>query len=118
MTYCLSGSVKLKAGTAVSSALTDANYSEWIQQAEAIINAKMRINLSGSYGTLNADVKRILEDAASSHAAMNAIYYDSSGYTSREARTLLNINYTRFNDAIQELKDKKVTDYLQNPQSA
>ena len=113
-TYCDSGAVKLKAGTAVSTSLTAANYTQLINQAEAAINSQMRINLIDTYSTLDGDFKTILEDAASSHAALSAIYFDSTGYTSREAKTLLHLNYTRYNDAVQLLKDKKVTDFIQN----
>ena len=113
MTYCDSGAVKLKAGSAVSSSITADQYSQLIQQAEGAINSVMKINFSGSYGTLNADNKKILEDAASSHAAISAIYYDTTNYSSKQARTLANINYTRFFDAIQLLKEKAVTDFIE-----
>ena len=37
-----------------------------------------------------------------------------SGYTSRaEAQTMLDVNYTRLTDAINQLKEKYTTDFIQ-----
>ncbi len=112
-TFTNSGIVKLKAGANVSTAITATQYTELINEAESYINTVTRVNYTDTYSTLNADVKKILDDAASSHAAVGAIQYDMSGYTSRaEAITILNSNYTRFQQAIAVLKDKQATDFI------
>jgi len=117
-TFCTSGSVKLKAGANVSSALTAEQYTALINQAENFINVQAAIpnyNLIDNYASLNDDVKKILEDAASSHAAIGAINYDMSGYTSRgEAISMVNINFTRFQQAMQLIKEKRHTDFMRN----
>lgn len=112
-TLCNSGAVKLKAGYAVSIYLTSDHYTQLINQAEAAIGAATKINWVDLYATLDDDTKKILEDAASSHAAMGAINYDMLGYSRlSEVQTAQNINYTRYFDAIQLLKDKKTSDFI------
>lgn len=112
-TLCSSGAVVLKAG-ANAAQLTETQYTQLINQAEAYINTKTRINWNDIYTTLSGAVALILEDAASSHAAMGVINYDMSGFTSRsEAQTMLDVNYTRVTDAIAELKEKYASDYIQ-----
>lgn len=86
---------------------------EFINQAESFINVSTRINYSDTYSTLNTDVKRILEDAASSHAAMAIINYDMGSYnTLAEAQTMLDLNYTRLKDAMRLLDEKKHTNFI------
>lgn len=120
-TLCLSGAVLMKAGANVSSYFTgtnaETNLTPLINQAESYINVAIKepgVNFVTLYSTLDADVKQILQDAASSHAAIAAISYDMSGYTSKsEAAQMLNVNYTRLSDALILLKDKKHTDFMQ-----
>ena len=118
-TFCTSGSVKLKAGYNVQQAttITAANYTEWINQAESYINNAVKkdgVNLVSSYSSLNTDVKKILEDAASSKAAMAAINFNTSLFTQRQAETMLDVNYGIFSDCMELLKDKNVVAYLQS----
>jgi hypothetical protein len=113
-TLCDKAAVQLKAGTNVNSTITDGQYTQLINQAESYINAVTRVNWVDVYAALDADLKKILEDAASSHAALGAINFDMSGYTSRaEAQTMLDVNYTRLTDAINQLKEKYTTDFIQ-----
>ena len=114
-TLCDSGAVKLKAGTNVAT-LTAAQYTQLINQAEGYINSVTRVNWNDVYSTLDADVKQVLEDAASSKAAVGAINYDMSGYTSKaEAITMLNVNFQILQDAIRELKEDKVRKQILDP---
>lgn len=116
-TFCTSGAVKLKAGAGATT-LLDTQYTMLINQAESFINAAMKdegIDFVDLYSTLGDNTKKILEDAASSHAAVAAINYDMGGFTSRtEAQVMLDVNYTRLNDCIALLKDKKVSDYIRS----
>ena len=110
--FCDSDSVKLKAGT-TATALSAAQYTELINQAESLINTICKFNFSDTYSSLNDDVKKILEDAASSHAAMSAICWDLDAYTStNKIQTLLDVNAWRFDQAIKRLKDKEYTDFI------
>lgn len=117
-TFCTSGSVKLKAGYNVQQAttITASNYTEWINQAESYINNAIKIdglNLVSSYSSLNADVKKILEDACSSLSAIKAINFNTALYTQRQAETMLDVNYGIFADCMELLKDKNTIKYLQ-----
>jgi len=112
-TLALSGAVLFKAGANVSTALTEADYNYAILQAEGYINSITKYNWNDNYATLSADVKYILEDACSNLAAMYLIQYDMSGYTSRaEAQTMLDVLRDRASNAIKELKDVKVRDFV------
>ena|SRR3990167_2332966 len=112
-TLCLSGAVVLKAGNFVSTALTDSNYTMLINQAESFIAASTRTDWVSLYSTLNTDKKKILEDAASSHAAVSAIAFNLSLYpTTAQAQTMLNVNYARLFDCIQLLKEEAVYDFI------
>lgn len=72
-----------------------------------------RFNWSDAYAGLNADVKYILQEAASDLAAIYVIQYDMSGFSSRaEAVTMCNILYARFLDAIKILEDVKARDFV------
>ena len=111
-TFCTSDLVKLKVGVN-GTILSSAQYTSLINQAESYLNAVMRINLIDTYSSLNADAKLILEDAASSHAAIAAINYLTEDWNLSVAQTLLNVNYTRLTDAITLLKDKNTTLFIQ-----
>ena len=115
-TFCTSGAVKLKAGANVSTALTGANYTSLINQAEDYINVAVKkagVDLITAYAGLSSDVKLIIEDACSSKAALSAIAYDMSGYTNTaEAQTLLDVNYQIFSDCMERLELKQHTDFM------
>ena len=123
-TFCTSNAVIIKAGKNVSLDFTTgttpttfatkaAAIDQFINQAESTINAETRINYTDTYSTLNDDVKKILEDAASSKAAMNLINYDMTNYSSiAEAQTILDVNNNIFERALRLLKEKQTTDFI------
>jgi hypothetical protein len=112
-TMCVSGAVKVKAGANVSTSLTAAHYTQFINQAESQINAATRINYTDTYAALNADVQKLLEDVCSSLAAMQAISYNMAGYSSRyEAETMLDVQRDTALRGISLLRDKKTTDFV------
>lgn len=112
--FATSAEVLRKVGSGASSTATAEAYTnDFMTQAESFINATTRYNWSDAYSTLNADVKGILKDAASSLAAMYVIQYDMSGYTSRqEALTMLNLLWTRAQAAIRILEEAKNRDFI------
>ena len=118
-TLCLSGAVILKAGANVNSimangALTaEAMLVPFINQAESVINVATNYNWTDNYAALNADVKMILEEAASNLAAMYAIQYDMSGYSSpEEVSTMLDVLHDAFNRSIKLLEDKNMQGFI------
>ena len=93
---------------------TEANINVWCLAAESTINCVCRFNFSDVYAaSLNADVKYILTDVASSLVAINGIMYNMAGYSSRvEAEDLVNINRDIALRGLAILKDKKVQDFI------
>ena len=122
-TFCTSGAVLLKAGTNVSTAFTTGTtpvgfatkedaIDQLINQAESSINDETGVNYTDTYTTLNDDVKKILEDAASSHAAMGLTNFDLSIVSLAEGQTTLDFNNNRFERAMRLLREKKTTDFI------
>lgn len=112
-TLCDSGAVKLKAGLNASS-LTATQYTQLINQAEGYINTQSRYNWVDAYSGLNVDVKQLLEDCASSYAAINAIAYDMTDYNSiSEAQTLMDVNWAKAQNILEKLKDEKFRTFVQ-----
>jgi len=96
-----------KAGAnASTTANVEAYTNRFIAQAESRINTESEYNWSDVYATLNADVKKILSEAASNLAAIYVINYDMSGFsTLNEAATMVNILYTCYYDCIKLLRE-------------
>lgn len=113
-TYCQKTDVLIKAGTQVSSALTDAQYTTLINQAEATVNHIMGADLISTYSGLADSVKLILEAYCSSKAGNEAIAFDQSGYSNAAVTNLLNINATTIKNATERLKDKDVLAAIQD----
>jgi len=114
-TFCVSGAVLDKAGASRNTALDidQTAMDRFVNQAESKINVACRYNFTDNYASLNDDVKRILEDTASSLAAMNVIAYDMSGYTSRgEAESMINVLRDGVLMNISILRDKKAQDFI------
>ena len=104
--------VARKAGANVSAiSTTDSN--DYLTQVESQINSDCRFNFSDVYDSLNADTKGILKETASNLAAIYAVAYDMSGYTSRiEAEDIVNILRDAALRNLKILKDKKTTDFI------
>jgi len=93
--------------------VTEARINDLCAQAESFINVLCRYNFSDNYAGLNADVKRILSEAASNLVAIYGAQYDASGYGSqREQENIININWARFIQCIALLKDQKAVTYM------
>ena len=113
-TITTSGAVVHKAGANVSTSVTDDLYNEWIEQAESYLNNLTRYNWIDNYATLNEDVKKTAEEFVACLAAIEAIKYDMSGYTSRvEAEDMINILAWRVHRMEEKLmKDQNFIDYV------
>lgn len=115
VTMCTSGVVKVKATSSVSSAITDAQYTILINQAESRINVEAKKNFTDGYAGYNDDTKKMLEDCASSLAAIGAINYDTSGFPSRYAAQLaMDYNWATAQDILAILKKQEHSDNLIN----
>ena len=112
--FCTTAEVQRKAGLGASTtSKAEAYTNDFVTQAESLINCACRYNFSDKYSSLNADVRGLLKEVASSLAAIYVITYDMGGYTTRiEAEDMINV----FRDAalrgIAILRDKKTVDYI------
>jgi len=114
-TLCTSGAAVMKAGihcNAISGSV--ATMAEWSTEAEGRIEAETRRSWVANYSGLPTGVKGILADVCSSLIAMNIIAYDTTGYLSREADALLNVNDDKASSGLRILKDFK-SNTLQTP---
>ena len=102
-----------KTGAGVSASFTDVMKTAAAAQAESVVNVTTRNNFSDTFSTLNTDVKLILSDIVASLVAIEAIFYDTTGYTSRiEAEDKANILNAAILRNLSVLRDKKAQDFM------
>ncbi len=106
-----------KAGTKVSAtSIAEAFANSYIAQAEALINAVARKVFAAdtaAFTALPAAAKQLLTEVASDLAAIYAIQYDMSGFTSRiEAEDMINILRDAALRGLSLLRDQKVVKFL------
>ena len=106
-TLTTSGAAIWKAGANVNYGECSGAMSIWSEEAEGRIEAETRRTWVASYSGLSTPIKAILSDVASSLIAMKMIAYDTTGYLSREADTLLNVNEDTASSGLKILKDFK-----------
>ena len=114
VTLCSVYDVLQKAGANVSASGGDTVFVEnFINQAEGVICARARYDFIANYGSLNNITKYLLKQAATCLAAMYAIQYDMSSYTTRiEAETMLDVLRDGFVKAMEALEDMRVKEFL------
>ncbi|MGR3175077.1 MAG: hypothetical protein ACUZ8N_10815 [Candidatus Scalindua sp.] len=113
-TLCTLADAVNKAGTNASSAGTNESLvSDFVIQAESLINSATRKNWTDAYSGLNEDIKFLLNQMTSDLAAINIITYDMAGYTSRvEAESMINVYRESFNRGLFFLLDQQVEDFM------
>lgn len=114
-TLCINADVLKKAGVNANSTATAEAYTNvFIKMAEGQLSSSARYDWVTNYSSVSTIGKQILKDAASSYAAVQAINYDMSGFTSRqEALTMVNILWAGFQKCITLLeKDNKYKDFI------
>ena len=115
--YTTNALVEYKIGANASAvSKTEAYTNEYIAQAEAYINViteKIWAVDTAAFAALNAQVSKLLSEAASNLAAIYVIQYDMSGFTTRiEAEDMINILFARFVQCIELLKQQSAIDFL------
>ena len=108
-----SGAVKLKAGSGAL-ALTSAEYTLLINNAEGVIASTTRNDWVDSYAGLSANVKNILDDTASNLAGIHAVTFDmdAAGVSRIEAEDRINVLRDGALRNLSILRDKKVQDFI------
>lgn len=106
-TLCTSGAAILKAGTHANSTIiaSGSALATWSTEAEGRIEAETRRTWVANYSGLSTGIKGVLGDVCSSLIAMNIVAYDTTGYLTREADTLLNVNDEKFSRGLAILRD-------------
>jgi hypothetical protein len=107
-TLATSGSVIIKAGANVSSSIANDTWDTWIEEAEAVVSTISRYDWVTNYATVETNFKPILREIVSNIAAIYAIIYDMSGYTTRiEAEDMINVLRDAALRGLSLLRDQK-----------
>ena len=117
-TFVASGAVIAKAGKNVSSDITSSwtltsEYEKWIDEAEATCILMSRYDWIASSAAITTNALPLIEETVSSLAAIKAISYDMSGYTTRgEAEDMITVLRDAAIRNISILKDQKGVTFL------
>jgi len=112
-TFCTSGAVKLKAGENVDTSLTGANYTDLIEEAEGFFCVSSRFDWIAVSGSVSTVGKYFLEEGIAAYAAIDAMSYNPSGYTSRtEYQTKLDVLWSKVVECINLLRDEKFRNFI------
>jgi len=105
--FATSAQIILKAGAfANATAIAEASTNDFVAQAESQINVESEYNWSDNYAALNADVKQLLNLAASSRAAIMCINYDPTPWGVNLATLRMNVLWNDYDSAIKLLREK------------
>ena len=86
---------------------------QWREEAEAWLCAATKYNWVDVYAGLNADVKKLLDEAVSNHTALYMINYDMSGYASRqEAESMKIMLKARMDEIVLMLSEMDRQDFV------
>jgi len=108
-TLCTLGEAIAKAGAnAPTNSVSPLLVTQWVKQAESLINVETEYNWVDNYDELNEDVKYILNRVCSAIAAVDIITYDLSSYTDGrpEAETMINVLREESSNGLKLLKDR------------
>ena len=113
-TLCSLADAVNKAGANASTGSTEeVLVSDFVRQAEGVINAITRYNWVDQYASISDDTKFILNQVASDLAAIYIITYDMAGYTDRvEAETMINVYRETVMRGLSLLKNQEVKDFI------
>ena len=114
-TLAINADVLKKAGANASTTSTAEAYTNfYIKQGEGQLSTSARYDWITNYSSISTVGKHILRDAASSYAAIFAVNYDMSGFTSRqESLIMINILWAGFQKVITLLeKDNTYKEFI------
>jgi hypothetical protein len=113
-TLCINADVVKKAGAnANTTAVAEAATNVYIKEAEGFVCSSARYDYVTNYASVSTIGKEFLRDLTSSLAAIKALNYDMSGFTSRtEAQTMLDVNYAIVTEGINLIRDDKHKDFI------
>ena len=112
-TLCTSGSAIAKAGTNVNSLFNaygepyKTHIDTFSDEAEGEIELQTGKTFIASFASLPAGIQGAAGDVASALIGMKLIAFDTTGYLSREADTLLNVNDDIITKGLAKLREFK-----------
>jgi hypothetical protein len=114
-TLAINADVLKEAGEGVSATSTAEAYTNYyIKKAEGKICLDTRYDWVTNYSSVSTIGKEILREAVACYAAVAAINYDMSGFTSRqEALMAVNLLWARYIDIVKRIvDDNKYKDFI------
>ena len=92
--FCTSGSAIAAAGTNANATIVanSATLALWSNQAEGRIEQETNTDYTTTYTDLSTSMKNALADVSASKIAKMIVVYDPTGYLTREADLLMNMN--------------------------
>ena len=106
-TMCTSGQAIVRAGANVNTTIityADATLLDGFStEAQGLIEAETGMSINDNFASYALSGAAVM--ASSAKIAMMLIAYDTTGYLSREADTLLNLNDLDYKSAIKNMKD-------------
>jgi len=110
---CSSAAALVKAGANVSNYYSAAFVCDAINEAEAYVCDLVKYDAVTNWASLSAIKKLIFTEYCARSAAVEAIQYDMSGYTSRvEAEDMINVHLFRINQIENLLNKASVQDFV------
>ena len=102
---CTSGAAVKKAGAHANATIVadGATLAVWSTEVEGLIEAETGMSIVANFA--GYALSGAASNACSSKVAMNIIAYDTTGYSNREADTLMNMNDQTYKDSIKNIKD-------------
>lgn len=113
-TLAINADVEKYAGANSSATSTAEAYTNvYIKEAEGLLCTKARYDWVTNYASISTIGKEILRDAVASYAAVKAISYDMSGFTSRqEALIMVNILWASWSETYKLMEDNNYKDFI------
>ena len=107
-TLCVSGLPVNRAGANANSTIviSGLGLAEFSDAVEGRICAEGHTDFVTNFAGFDGQIQNALSDVASSWIAMDIIAYDTSGYLTREADTLMNLNDDRASKGMAIIKNK------------
>ena len=107
-TFATSGAIVDKAGSNVSTLIPEAAFDAWISEAEATVSGISRYDYVTASAAIISTKIPLIQGTVSALAAIQAVKYNMSGYTSRiEAEDVINVLRDEALRGLNILRDQK-----------
>jgi hypothetical protein len=105
--------VKAAGANASATAVAEAYTNVYIKMAEGFVSGQSRYDWVTNYASVSTIGKELLRDVTSAYAAIKAIEYDMSGFTSlTEAQTMLDLLWNIVVEGMNLLRDESFKEFV------